>query len=439
MQFNEQQQQFLGYAQDWIASTNLNEKMMVLSGFAGTGKTTVVAHFLKTQDTIPLPQILICAPTHKAKRVLGKTLEDLGVIGFSLASLHQGLGLELEEDEDTGRQTANSRKIDPPPITKNKLVIIDECGMIGQDLWSKIIQWLPLCKKILFLGDIYQLPPINSESDKGNTVELSPVFNVAKIHYLTQVMRNSGAIGLYSEYCIHLISRNSNGDELQNLPYLLGNIPEESKNLSFLGKYQELEYFPELKFLASTNKKVRELNAYARENLGLSNSSIAVGEELVFYSPFQHIGKIITNGSTGVVKEVEPLLRLPFYCKGFNELPLEVIQSGITNAYYINLELEDGDIINIPFLPNRKVLTNALKVKAINKECAWRHYYYNTGLIPDLVHTYALTVHKSQGSTHEYICFVNDTSWGRTFPSLTPRLHYVAISRAKKFAWVAGS
>jgi hypothetical protein len=439
MQFNEQQQQFLGYAHTWLESTDLQDKCFVLSGYAGTGKTTVVAHFLKTQAVIPLSQILVCAPTHKAKQVLGDTLNNLDLYGFNLNSLHSALGLELQEDENTGRQKADSRKVELPPITKFKLVIIDECGMIGDDLWKAISQWLPLCKKILFLGDIYQLPPISSDSDKksGNSIELSPVFSIPKIHYLTHVMRNNGTIGLYSEYSIHLIKQGSNGAELTNLPFLLDNIPRDPKNLAFVDNYREIDYFPELKFLASTNKKVSELNEYSRRQLSLSHESIAVGEELVFYSPYKTSGKTITNGTTGIVTEINPLLRLPYYCKGFNELNQEIVQSGITNGHYITLDI-DGDCIELPYLPNRSVLVNELKKKASSKDTTWRNFYVNCSLIPDLSHTYALTIHKSQGSTYDYVILVDDTDWAKRFNTLMPRLHYVAVSRARKFVWITG-
>jgi exodeoxyribonuclease-5 len=134
--------------------------MAVLEGFAGCGKTTLVATLVSALARRNW-HIAIAAPTNKAVAVLdGKVAERVDA-----RTVHSLLGQVAARDGDGGRQ---ARQIRPPAVADYDLVIIDECSMISTAMLRDIVQHRGSAR-ILFVGDPAQLPPV------GERLE-SPVF-----------------------------------------------------------------------------------------------------------------------------------------------------------------------------------------------------------------------------------------------------------------------
>jgi len=110
----------------WIKGNNL---LYTLSGFAGTGKTTVLKDIVK----IVGGSIACTAPTHKAVRVAESSI---GVEGNTIQKL-----LGLRPNLDLKDFDINNPQFDPLGnvyIKNYKLVIVDEASMVNRSLYGFI-------------------------------------------------------------------------------------------------------------------------------------------------------------------------------------------------------------------------------------------------------------------------------------------------------------
>ena len=146
-------------------------RLAVLEGYAGTGKTFLVARLLR--DLMDL-KIAVAAPTNKAVRVLRDKLVEAGVavletgdpesgvrlsrarIGCVCRSIHSLLGLKLRELENGQQETTSDRE---STLRDYDVVVVDECSMLNRFLFEKIVMERGAAQ-VLFVGDPAQLPPV---------------------------------------------------------------------------------------------------------------------------------------------------------------------------------------------------------------------------------------------------------------------------------------
>ena len=132
----------------------MDKKLLsVLTGGAGTGKTTVVRSFLSSEK-IKAEGVLLLAPTGKARVRLSNMAEN--VSSKTIAQFLTSLGA-FDFENMKPCLTENSRK-----YSKAKNIIIDECSMLTTDMLYTLIKSLDMTsiKRIILIGDPYQLPPI---------------------------------------------------------------------------------------------------------------------------------------------------------------------------------------------------------------------------------------------------------------------------------------
>ena len=134
------------------------EKVLVLRGYSGTGKSTLVKHllgnlenYLKSIKLIDpdyvIPPIQLTATTHKAADNLAQ------ITGMDVTTVHSFLGLRLHTDYMTGKKELRAVE------TSRKyayLIFIDEASYIDSRTLGLIFQQAINCK-IVFIGDPAQL------------------------------------------------------------------------------------------------------------------------------------------------------------------------------------------------------------------------------------------------------------------------------------------
>lgn len=121
----------------------------VLAGFAGTGKTTLIK-IISMEWGTPI----VVTPTGKAAlRVREST-------GLDASTIHRWM-YTATPDAKTGIAKFARRHLSEIPLTRNRMVVIDESSMVGPDLWKDIYL---ICRqldlKLVCIGDGFQLPPI---------------------------------------------------------------------------------------------------------------------------------------------------------------------------------------------------------------------------------------------------------------------------------------
>lgn len=158
---------------DFLSS---EDRTMVLEGYAGTGKTTLTALLVSERSDL---RICVTAPTHKAVSVLAAKIPTA-----DLSTIHSLLKLRVKDLPD-GTQTC--RPEDPTfSLTGIDLLVVDECSMLGSDLLDYIFQRSGEAK-ILFVGDPAQLPPVSPHESAS-----SPVFSlVSRKAVLSKIVRQA--------------------------------------------------------------------------------------------------------------------------------------------------------------------------------------------------------------------------------------------------------
>jgi ATP-dependent exoDNAse (exonuclease V) alpha subunit len=151
--FNDQQYEGINKIRAWLKEKN--KPYIVLIGPAGTGKSTIIKKILDEYRG----GVVVSAPTHRAKKVIADTT------GKNSKTLHSLLGLRMDVSlEDFSPNLPIFNPIAEPQIANYNLICVDEVSMVNIGLLNLIKEKNKYCKtKILFIGDIFQIPPINEE------------------------------------------------------------------------------------------------------------------------------------------------------------------------------------------------------------------------------------------------------------------------------------
>lgn len=164
MEWSQQQAAALAAVNRW-ARDRRGPQLFRLFGYAGTGKTTLAKHIAEGIDG----SVLFAAFTGKAALVLRKK-------GCGEASTIHSLIYKVEDDEDGGGADPVFTLNPDSPIKFAKLVIIDECSMVDEELGQDLLSF---GVKILVLGDPAQLPPVRGD---GFFTNGQPDFMLTDIH-----------------------------------------------------------------------------------------------------------------------------------------------------------------------------------------------------------------------------------------------------------------
>jgi hypothetical protein len=160
--------------ESYIFNDTINREI-ILIGYAGTGKTTLITKFLS--DMIynkKCKRIAIAAPTHKAvniiKNKLYNNLKEVKCINkyVEITTIHRLLNYQNYINSSGERYFARGKS---DPLWKiYDIIIIDECSMLSDQIIDDMQDIIkkPQNKnvKIIYVGDPAQLPPVNQQSSK---------------------------------------------------------------------------------------------------------------------------------------------------------------------------------------------------------------------------------------------------------------------------------
>jgi len=378
------------------------ETMFVLSGYAGTGKSTLVKYLLESVPKIMQTLMLIdpnrknmaiqlTATTNKAADVLGQMVGDV------IPTIHSYLGLSVYTDYKTGVTSLKDRT---GTEIYNTLVFIDEASFVDRELLSLITKKC-VQSKVIFIGDAAQLAPVKSTHipvfNAGfPTAQLTEVMRQAKgnpIIELATKFRNTVNTGEFFNF-------NPDGIQIRHMGSADFKNAIETEFLDPTWSHNRS------KILAWTNKRVTQYNNHICELL-VGTSNINVGDYCV-------LNKHITIGRKSLATDSV------VYVTAVGE---EMDVYGVIGKHMgLNREIT-------VFVPNCWAEVKKLIPK-------WRkegNYNYCAAADnwADLRATYACTVNKSQGSTYDKV-FIDLSDISRcNSGNQIARMLYVAVSRAR--------
>lgn len=418
---NEQQANALNELDKFLDS---DDNVITLSGYAGTGKTSLMQIF-KQKALMKGHMVSFSATTNKAAAVLQSKVKNASTL-HHLFGIQAGVDLNNEYDLSRLVNTIN----DENKLVPGQVVVIDEASMIGKPLYDMINQIANKeGVKIIYLGDKAQLAPVNE-------TQISPIFKnpKGKVLELTKVERTGDNAILKEATAI----RNGKGFSYDS------SFNSEGKGVAFIDPSKSKKevvniikhYAPlvkkdpdSFKILAYTNAKVAQYNNYIRKLLGYNTPVPRVGETIMGYKNWGYSKgkyKIINSENYKVTKVYDK--------------PISEDIEGQSVEYYL-AEVEDyeGNTKEIKLVDIKNNIKNRQAVTALGKKISqlWSTYrsapYNNRREILGTIngieqalfvnddikegnrtivqkawdYGYAMTVHKSQGSTFKNV-FIDD-------------------------------
>ena len=141
---------------------NNNDIIFLLTGYAGTGKTSVISAVVKTLDILRMRSVLL-APTGRAAKVLGS------YSGKQAFTIHKKIYRQKSSKDGVGSFALDRN------LHRNTFFIVDEASMISNNssdvsifgsgkLLDDLIEYVysGIDCKLIIVGDTAQLPPVGS-------------------------------------------------------------------------------------------------------------------------------------------------------------------------------------------------------------------------------------------------------------------------------------
>lgn len=358
----------------------LSEKVIVITGGPGTGKTTLVRAILAVYSKMGA-RVNLAAPTGRAAKRLFETT------GHPASTIHR----LLEFSPQAGGFQRNEQK----PLAAD-LVIVDETSMMDIVIAHHLLKAVPPHAILVLVGDADQLPSVGPgnvlrdiiESEKFPVIRLTEIFRQAS---MSRIVTNAHRIrlGQFPDLRIE-------GRENQDFYFIGREDPEEAAETILKLCTQRIPRG----FGLDPMEDVQVLSPMHRGVIGAHSLNTALQAAL---------------NPTGVT------LDRGGYTYRVND---KVMQT--RNNY--DKDVYNGDIGRI-----RRIDRENQEVRV---EFDGRTVSYDFSELDDLVLAYAISIHKAQGSEYPAVVFPLLT---QHFIMLQRNLLYTALTRAKKLAVIVGS
>lgn len=374
------------------SSSNKKDKnsmqFVTLGGYAGTGKTTLIALIRKELAKLhPDLKVGFASYTGKAARVLKNKLNDQLSIykQDSVGTIHSLIYSPVinSKNEIVGWQKKD--EIDP------QLIIIDEASMVDEIIWNHLISYkVP----IVVVGDHGQLPPIagNFNLMQKPNLSLIEIHRQAKQNPIIDISiqaRQQGMIipNKYSPKIIKYSRDDFEANEAMN--EILTN------------------YTNDLLILCGYNKTRKRLNNFIRQAKGFESPNPTSGDRVICLRNNHKKG--IFNGMLGTIVSIEK--------EDKNWYLAEILMDGESKNYQGLISVEQFNTDGaLNFTDKRSKITKG--------------DLFDFG--------YALTVHKAQGSQAKRVVLFEER-----FPKMTDdswkRWLYTAVTRAEEELYIFSS
>lgn len=355
-------------------------KVMVITGGPGVGKTTLVNSIIQVLRA-KKQNVRLCAPTGRAAKRLSETT------GLEAKTIHR----LLRFNPGTGGFIHDEKN----PLDGD-VFIIDESSMIDQVLAQQLLDAVPQRAAVIWVGDADQLPSVGP----GRVLRDVICSKAVPVIELTEIFRQAAESRIVTG--AHRINRGQlpefpeEGDKTADL-YFIGQ-PDAAKAIGVIKRMvhdsiprrQGFDPIEDVQILTPMQKGVlgaRNLNQVMQALLNPR------GNQIERFGVIYREGDRVMQAENDYDKDV-------FNGDLGRIVAVDEVQGGITVTF-------DGRKINYGFRE-----------------------------LDSLVHAYAITIHKSQGS--EYPCVIIPIHT-QHFVLLQRSLLYTAVTRAKKFAVLIGT
>lgn len=386
--------------------------VMVIEGFSGTGKSTLVKTLIERLPAIMKTARLIhpsmahrevhlTATTNKAAEALSH------LTGQSVITIHSFLGLRVNKDIRTGETNLVARE--RGAVRYDCLIFIDEASYIDRDLLKLIFQQTKHCK-IVFMGDPAQLTPVKSV----DTPVFQAGFPTACLREVVRQAKGNPIIDLSTKFRETV----SSGEFFRFIPdgHYIQYLDRNDFEDAILADMTRQDWnYHDSKVLGWTNKTVVDYNQ-AITNHVTGTPEFQVGDYGICNQYMNFQGGGIKTDQTVLVTHKGPLVRDAFGVEGHH------------------IEVDGRWSVFLPrnFADKKKAIAQAREDGDYTQALAIENNWI------DLRAAYACTINKAQGSTFKRVYIDLDDIKRCTSGNQIARLLYVGVSRASEQVFLTG-
>ena len=389
-----------------------NDKIFLLKGYAGTGKTYIISNIVKNLWKIKKTAVLLAPTGRSAKVISGYCNKEAYTVHKEIFYTKNNFSANLEFSLRVNKH-------------KNTLFVVDEASMIGtkrndgvglfsQSLLDNIVKYVysGFKCKLLIIGDSAQLPPISSNISYAlNEAFLKEEYgkNINSIE-LTEVVRQDLNSGILS-YAT-LIRDKIENNIFDNIKFKINGFQdiirvEDGEHLMNLIQDSFNEFgVEETAVIVRSNKRANLYNKGVRDKILFNENIISVGDLLMviknnyyWLNNKKNIG-FIANGDIIRIEEIHKLSNI--YGFKFAEVKISLVDYPkikpfdtvlILDSLYINSSSLNYEELNKLY---QEILKDYMNIKTKYK----RHLgvknnkYFNALQVK---FAYSFTCHKSQG------------------------------------------
>ena len=448
---------------------NSKNRCFVLTGFAGTGKTTMlggITQYLLSKNRA----VRLMSPTGRAAKVISeKTKLEAYTIHKTIYSMDE-LKEYKETDEDGSETFKYFFELSENEDPVNCVYIVDESSMLSNqysegeffrfgsgELLFDLLRYVDfqnpnIRKQIIFIGDSAQLPPVNMDTspalDNNYLKNLPFDLSIAKTE-MTDVLRqkeNSGILNNATVIRDQISEERFNKIQMDTDFSDMKRIKESEISgtyLDFLDKNNGRDGV----IIAGTNKSVQSYNQAIRAKIFPSEDTIKPEDKiLVVRNNYKYS---VLNGEFGIIKEI---------LSDREEINVKLRKTNeeiVVPLMFKDVRVEVADLQGEPVQFNCKIIENQLdsaepqltsdEQRALYVHFLIRHKNLSIGM-PEfkealkndiyfsalqIKYGYAVTCHKAQGGEWDD-CIIDFSSSQNKFTAFYFRWCYTALTRCKK-------
>lgn len=418
-------------------------KLLLVTGFAGTGKTSALNAFISLLKQYRMRYVLL-APTGRAAKVLAN------YTGAQAQTIHKQIYRQKSMDEAGGSFSLDYNKF------TNTVFIVDEASLIAPgdamgtsifgsgNLLDDLINYVTsnTGNRLILLGDPAQLPPIGY--DHSPALEESYVASYMPIYkhiHLTEVVRQAKESGiLYNATLIRtLIERN---DTLSDWKFKTDLFPDIEKInggdlIEALSDAIDKYGTEEVVVLCRSNKRANRYNAGIRERILYKDEMLCRDDRLMvvkncykFADALKEDIDFIANGDVAVLQRVwehEERYGLHFASAelafpDYNNIEIRckiILDTLSSESPSLNSEQQKALFTGV-YEDYSSISTKKKRLKAVREDP-----YYNALQVK---YAMAITGHKSQGGQWKCV-FIDNNLWSDNISLDDLKWLYTAITR----------
>mgnify|MGYP001622860030 CR=1 FL=1 len=374
--------------------------VLVITGGPGTGKTTTINSIIKMFQNEGY-EIELCAPTGRAAKRMSEAT------GLEAQTIHRLLGMGF-----SGENTKMKffQKDEDMPIEAD-VIIVDECSMIDIILMRGLLNAIAQGTRLILVGDVDQLPSVGAGNVLRDIIN-SNCITVVKLNEIFRQAKESAII--------------TNAHKINNGQYPILN--DVNKDFFFLKRHNMEELNKTIvelittrlpKFLNISDPKMIQVLAPMKKSLiGVENLNNILQNAL---NPKSE-NKNEKQFRNIIFREGDKVMQM----KNNYNMSWQIVENGRCKDEGTGIFNGDEGIIN-------KIDDINAYIEVIFDDCKYVKYDFTQ--LDELNLSYAITIHKSQGS--EYKAIIMPIHSGASM-LLTRNLLYTGVTRAKELAVIVG-